>query len=126
LEFGGQRRHIGATATAEEFIMLKTLFQAALLAAIVFGPVTAAEHRPDVRVSYADLDLSKTEGIKALDRRLVRAVEAACPSRDGATEMMQLRAIRVCHIAKREEIAPLRAAAIARIADRNAELATAR
>ncbi len=96
--------------------MPKTLFLAALLAAALSGTASARDRLPDVRVSYADLDLASAAGVATLDRRLARAAEAACPSRDGVREMTRLRTIALCRAAKAAEVAPLRAAAIARAA----------
>lgn len=95
--------------------MLKTIFQAAALAAAVLAsvPAMAEEKLPDVRVYYGDLDLSDPAGVQVFDRRLNMAVKAACPSDQGVREMTQLRAIAKCRSAKQAELEPTRHAALA-------------
>src|SRR5262245_25103327 len=95
--------------------MLKTIFRALALAGAVLAsvPALAQDRLPEVRVYYGDLDLSDPAAVRALDRRLNRAVKAACPSDDGVREMSQLRVIALCRAAKHAEIAPLRETVLA-------------
>ncbi len=44
------------------------------------GAVLAADAPPEIRVSYADLDLTTDQGVQTLYRRLVAAAEQVCPS----------------------------------------------
>lgn len=108
--------------------MLKKILQAAALAAAVLAsvPALAAEQAPTrVRVYYGDLDLSDRVGIETLDRRLLRAVKAVCPSDNGVREMSQLRMISLCRAAKQAEIAPLRQSVLAAAASGKTTFAAA-
>ncbi len=59
--------------------MNKILILAALAAAPLSQPVLAQPTAPHTAtVAHADLDLSTTKGVKALDRRIWRAVVAVC------------------------------------------------
>lgn len=93
--------------------MWKIALQAALMAATVPAPVMAEQVKPDVEVYYGDLDLARPADVVTLDRRLARAVKAACPSDDGVREMSRLRTIALCRAAKRAEVAPQRETALA-------------
>jgi UrcA family protein len=109
--------------------MLKTILQAAALAAAVLAsvPALAQEGRmPDVRVYYGDLDLSDPVDVSTLDHRLLRAVKAVCPSDNGVREMSRLHTIALCRAAKDAEIAPLRQSALAAAMSAKTNLATAR
>lgn len=90
--------------------MLKQLIGAAALVLTAQGAASAQERLPDVTVPYGDLDLSKAADLKTFDRRLNWAVRSACPDERGVG---RAKAARACQVAKRRELAPLRAQALA-------------
>ncbi|HEX7852727.1 MAG TPA: UrcA family protein [Sphingobium sp.] len=90
------------------------LIHAALVAAIIPGVAFAQDRLPDVAVSYSDLNLSTAEGVATLDRRLDHAIEAACPSSTGISDLSRLNVIEACHTAKWQEIASARGNLLAR------------
>lgn len=94
--------------------MAKFPIPAALLAALLSVPVHAQDRLPDVRVSYADLDLSTPAGMKALDHRLRDAAEAACSSDHGINDLSRLGTIRQCRASKLREVDGVRRAALAK------------
>ena len=89
--------------------MLKFIATVALLAATA-APAFAADDLavPQVRVSYADLDLRHPAGVKQLDQRLHRAVKAVCADRNGEARITW------------SDIARCRRAALASAADQRA------
>jgi UrcA family protein len=97
--------------------MLNIAIQAAILAAALQAP--AADRQPDVRVSYADLDLSRPEDARLFDRRIEWAVRDACPSSHGVSGVARMRPILACRAAKRAEVEPLRQTALAAAAARS-------
>lgn len=96
--------------------MLKTLFPLALIlapAAIpVLAPAQARQAETEVRVSYADLDLSRAGDRALLDRRLARAVEQACPTARPGYITLAPEGLR-CQAATRQQIAEARQQALA-------------
>jgi UrcA family protein len=66
---------------------------------------------PSIHVSYADLDLHKAAGVKALDRRLAQAVRTLCA--EGATDLTRQLAARRCIVATTAALAAARERAIA-------------
>lgn len=97
--------------------MLNIAIQAAIFAAALQAP--AADHQPDVHVSYADLDLTKPEDARLFDRRIEWAVKDACPSAHGVSGVARMRPILACRAAKRAEVEPLRQTALAAAAARS-------
>ncbi|MGH6786094.1 MAG: UrcA family protein [Novosphingobium sp.] len=82
-------------------------------AALALVPVTAeaTAQGVQVKVSYADLDLSSSDGKAVLDRRLDRAVSMVCGKGSNATVREQA-ASRRCRRIATAEIAPQRQLAI--------------
>lgn len=77
---------------------LASLFAAAVITAVAIAPASAAPriHEVSVRVSYADLDLTKVADVKTLSRRLERALDKVCGNPHGEASMTMVRAIRAC------------------------------
>lgn len=90
--------------------MLKQLIGAASLVLAAQGTALAQDRLPDVTVPYGDLDLANPADLEKFDQRLAWAVRSACPDERG---MGRARAARACQVAKRRELAPLRAQALA-------------
>ena len=92
---------------------MKTLsFALVLLAATPTG-AAAQQPRTESRVGYADLNLQTEAGIKALDRRLARAVIAVCPDERGTVDMARKVAARRCIKDTHAGLAPLRSRLLA-------------
>lgn len=91
--------------------MIKGVILATSLFLATGGAASAQEKLPDVIVATSDLDLSKSDDLRVLDRRLSWAVMSACPDGRGVA---QRQAAQACRVAKRAELAPLRARAMAR------------
>ena len=94
--------------------MPKTVLLAACVAALVPTSAFAQDKMPDVAVSYSDLDLAKPADVKRFDQRIAAAVKAACPSDWGDISLRNRRMIEACLAEKRNEVAPLRAVALAK------------
>jgi UrcA family protein len=103
--------------------MSKIILSALLLSASFAVPAFAQEATSDVRVEYSDLNLGSPSGLRVLDRRISRAVNAVCP-KDGrltaasTTQMIQCRKI------KTAEAAPMRKAVLDRFAAKAAQFAS--
>jgi len=94
--------------------MLKTLIPLALILSPALIPLAAkAQNHEIVRVSYADLDLSRAEGRSALDRRLARAIDKACPATRPGYVTESPSALR-CKALLRERVSEARQQAVAR------------
>ena len=81
--------------------MIKAVIRALFVASALTGALhvsaqepTLVEGRPTARVVYGDLDLSRTAGQAALNRRIRRAADAVCPSE--ARGISSVRAHRQC------------------------------
>jgi UrcA family protein len=92
--------------------MKTTTLSLALLAAMS-GGAAAQQPRTEARVGYADLNLQTEAGIKALDRRLARAVIAVCPDERGTVDMARKVAARRCIKETSAGLAPLRTRVLA-------------
>ncbi|MBN8813122.1 MULTISPECIES: UrcA family protein [unclassified Sphingomonas] len=94
--------------------MMKTLIPLLLILSPAAVPVIAQAQRGDasVRVSYADLDLSRAAGRQALDRRLARALDQICPADRPGYLTPAPDALR-CQAYAREQIAAARRHALA-------------
>ena len=90
--------------------MYKIIATVALLAATAAPSIAAGE--PQARVSYADLDLRHPAGVKQLDHRLHRAVEAVCADH-GADARITWPDLARCHRAALASAADQRAAVLA-------------
>jgi UrcA family protein len=79
----------------------------ALLAAL---PLQSQAHEvlPEVRVTYADLDLRTEAGVKKLDKRLVRAARAVCDDSFSMGDLGRKTAAWRCAEAKIRELRPQR------------------
>lgn len=97
---------------------MKTIISMTMMLAALATPglSIAQETLPDVRVSYADLDLRTAAGGKALDRRLAKAVKQVCPNADGSADLMRKAVVRRCLAAKSAEVAQQRTRLLAEIA----------
>jgi UrcA family protein len=84
--------------------MFRHLLGALLLLGAMPGAAAAQEFFPDVVVHHADLDLASASGRQALDRRLRRAIERACPDTTSSDVFVKIEAYR-CRSAKRAEVA---------------------
>ena len=73
---------------------MKTLSIAAALLALLPLQAGAQQLRPQARVSYTDIDLSKAAGVRVLDRRIKVAAKAVCPDLHGVDPFRQLAAHR--------------------------------
>ena len=102
--------------------MLKLLIPAVLLSAILPDAAVAQQRHADIRVAYRDLNLQSPEGLKLLDRRIRRAIEAVCPDFAGSTVPRHPEVAR-CRAAKEAEVAGQRAAALAYAARSQVQLA---
>ena len=103
--------------------MLKLLIPAVLLSAILPDAAVAQQQRhADIRVAYRDLNLQSPAGLKVLDRRIRRAIEAVCPDFAGSTVPRHPEVTR-CRAAKQSEVASQRAAALAYAARPQVKLA---
>ena len=75
---------------------MKMLTSTLFLLALIPVQASAAPARPEARVAFSDLDLSSEAGIRALDRRLVRAVATVCPDPRGTVDLATKRDARRC------------------------------
>ncbi|MDG2533129.1 UrcA family protein [Sphingomonas sp. HITSZ_GF] len=94
--------------------MMKTLIPLALILSPAAIPLAAKAQQADagVRVSYADLDLSRAADRAALDRRLARALDRACPVERPGYLTQSPEALR-CQALARQQIAEARQQALA-------------
>jgi UrcA family protein len=93
--------------------MKKLILAFALIAPMFSAPLFAAERVSVTHVAYADLRLSDPDGRERLDRRISHAIEKACAVDPQALGLADRRAAQACVRAKRAEVAPQRAAALA-------------
>ncbi|MBB4098188.1 UrcA family protein [Sphingomonas kyeonggiensis] len=95
--------------------MLKTLIPLALILSPALIPLAAKAQQSHavIRVSYADLDLSRAEGRTALDRRLARAVDTVCPTTRPGYVTEAPSGLR-CKALLRQQVAEARQQAVAR------------
>jgi len=84
---------------------MKTSILAVALALAFSGTASAEDAMPDIHVSYADLDLGSPTGVKALDRRLGRAIRSACRQDGGAADLESKTRYRRCLAARRADVA---------------------
>ena len=77
---------------------LASFFTAVAVAAATIAPAVAdpANQKFSVRVTYADLDLSRIEGVKTLTDRLDRAIGKACGNAQRKMSVQQTRMIKQC------------------------------
>ncbi|MCP4620999.1 MAG: UrcA family protein, partial [Bradyrhizobium sp.] len=95
--------------------MMKTLIPLLLILSPAAVPVIAQAQRTDasIRISYADLDLTRAADRLTLDRRLNRALEQVCPA-DRPGQMTQAPEALRCQANARQQIAEARRLALAR------------
>src|SRR4051812_14279584 len=93
--------------------MLKSIGAAALLITAASSQAHAAAPQASIRISYADLDLSRAAGQAALAARLHRAIDTLCPGAD-SRQLDQRMAARTCARAASLEAGSLASRAIAR------------
>lgn len=77
---------------------LASLFAAIAIAAATIPSAAAETDRNtiSVKVSYADLDLSRVEGVKTLSFRLRKAIDVACGKPYDSASMTIARKIKTC------------------------------
>lgn len=86
----------------------------ATAAMMLVTPAIASVREPTSRsVSYADLDLSRDGDLRALHRRLDRAIRRLCGDANMARNGFELQQIRVCEAAARSDAEQQIAAAMA-------------
>ena len=78
--------------------MFASLFVAVAIAAASTGAANAESTYKisSVAVSYADLDLTRVEGVKTLSSRLGRAVDKVCGRKSDTASMTMRRKIATC------------------------------
>jgi UrcA family protein len=91
--------------------MLNPLIFAAFLAAPA-PQVVPVESPPTLNVRHVDLDLSRPADRAELDRRLSRAVENVCPTRQPGDRMPSLAGLR-CRAETKARVAPQRSRVVA-------------
>ncbi len=87
---------------------ITALIAAAAVAAS--APAWAQMEQRSVRVSYADLDLGRAEGRKALDRRIEQAVDRICRDDDSIRDLVRSRLTRECRAGAFASVQPQLAA----------------
>lgn len=105
--------------------MSKIILSAILLSASFAIPAVAQEVTRDVHIDYSDLNLDSSSGIRALDRRISRAVNIVCPE-DGRVDLASAMKIDKCRKIKTAEVAFLRKAALERFEAPAAQIASSR
>jgi UrcA family protein len=105
-------------------IMLK-IIPALLLAAGLPSIASAQQVPAAVHVSYHDLDLRSAAGVKALDRRLLRAVGKVCGD-DLSADVWNKIAARRCRAAKLAEVHGMRDTLLASLAPKGQAVASSR
>lgn len=75
---------------------LVSVFTAIAISAAVIAPASAQTVTQSARVSYADLDLSRSEGVKTLTYRLRTAVDQVCGRAGGSASLTINRHIKTC------------------------------
>lgn len=91
--------------------MLNLLIFAAFLAAPAPQAVPP-ENPATLRVRHVDLDLSRSADRAEFDRRISRAVEKVCPTRQAGDRMPSLAGLR-CRAETQARVAPQRSRAVA-------------
>jgi UrcA family protein len=88
-----------------------------LTAALLAAPAVAQD-APQMRVSYADLDLTTAAGAARLDRRIEAAADAMCRAGDGRDLVMNMKARACAKAAIASAEAPVREALAAARSER--------
>lgn len=81
--------------------MLKIAMPACLLLAALTTPAGAQDAR-SIPVAYADLDLTKPEGIRTLDHRIAAAVRAVCREQEDALFANRIEIAQCRRVARRD------------------------
>ena len=86
------------------FRTITSAFAALAIIAAAVAPASAdpARHAVSVRVSYADLDLSRIEGVKTLTARIENALNKACGRTQARVPQNVRRNIQACRKAGME------------------------
>lgn len=92
---------------------MKTLNITIALIASLPAAALAEQPRAQARVAYQDLNLRTESGVRTLDRRLARAVEAVCPDGRGSVDMARKVAARRCIRDTTAELAAVRSHVLA-------------
>jgi len=92
---------------------MKTIIVAVALIAGIPAAATAQQPREQARVAYRDLNLQTEAGVRTLDRRLARAVNAVCPDERGTVDRARKVAARRCIRDTMAQLAPLRGRLVA-------------
>ena len=85
---------------------MKTLLTLALLLSAA-TPAIAQEAPGGVRIATADINLSTTEGVAQLDRRIARAIDRVCPETRGR-ELNSFHTLHACRTAVMRSVAAQR------------------
>ncbi len=104
--------------------MLKILLPLALLATGLQASPLLAQSAPTARIAHGDLNLASAAGVKALDRRIARAIDQVCEPQAGYAAIYLDRAEDECRTVQQAQIQPRRDAAIARAQQRAAVFAS--
>ena len=88
------------------------LLLASTVLPVLPAPALAQEATPDVRVTHGDLNLASRQGIAQLDHRLDQAIDRVCSALSRDT-LNRRAAIDTCRQAKRRDVQPQRAQALA-------------
>jgi UrcA family protein len=89
--------HTASSACATRIVVAALLAIAAAVPASSYAETPTIEgDTPAVTVKYSDLNLTTTEGSRALYQRLVAAARQVCPQRGYATELVHNREVQRC------------------------------
>jgi UrcA family protein len=75
---------------------ITTFIAAAAIATLSAGAAQADQTVEKVRVTYSDLDLSKADGMKTLERRIERAARFTCGGDNGPTTLKARASYEAC------------------------------
>lgn len=85
--------------------MIRIITSAALAFSAVAGTAASAEDAPTAIVTYADLNLSSTAGVVALNRRISAAARRIC-GEDDIRDLQRQAAVDACRTAAVRSAAP--------------------
>jgi UrcA family protein len=77
---------------------LISLFAAVVIVGAAIVPASADTPAQSVRVSYADLDLTRVEGVTTLTVRLEKAIDKVCGRIDASRPLNTYRTVKTCRI----------------------------
>ena len=114
-ELPSPKTEAGIHADEKDRTMFKTITIPLLLALGAMPQIASAQDfRPEVKVSYRDLDLSRSADIRRFDRRLARAIVSVCAESSASTVYIEEKiAIEHCIKATQAGLAEERAGVLA-------------